>query len=376
MRKIKEIDIKKVFSSKGKWPRLRRLPRLLVYGFGIVTLFWYFWCVIGLFIGIMYYVFLKDKAWKRNGIILAIAIGFVTVFVHFYKEIAPLPIVIWYSVIFILSYSLFLIILEFLKSKQITFSKFIHWSQTYEKLSKRKRRAIEFIVILIPITLWTPVSIDLGVIFDNKPRLLWVNTPTRANINETFEITVEAWDRFERLSAVYKGSIEFSIESYNLSNYDLITNTQVILPDPYIFTGQLLGSDVAYEIRDGKDNGKHVFHASIITSGIHYIKVNDSYTKNTYYSNPIIVNNYTQSDKFIAWGDIHTHSHLSDGTGTPDHSFYFAKHIACLDYYALADHGEIMMFSLSALDNLETSTNNWYEPNNFVTLHGILALLS
>jgi hypothetical protein len=371
MRKNKVIDNGKVLSSKRKWSRLRRLPRLLVYGFGIVTLFWYFWCVIGLFIGILYYVFLKDKAWKRNGIILAIAVGFITFFVHFYQEIAPLSIVIWYSVIFILSYSVFLLILGFLKRKQLTIRKFVHWSQIYEKLSIRKRRAIVLVVILIPITLWTSVSIDLGVIFDNNPRLLWVNTPTMTKTNETFEITVEAWDQFERLSAVYKGSVAFSIESYNLSNYELINNTQAYLPDPYRFTGQLIGSDIAYEIRDGKDNGRHVFQASIITPGIHYIKVNDSYTKNTYFSNPIIVKNYSLSDQFIAWGDIHTHSHLSDGTGTPDHSFYFAKHIACLDYYALTDHGEIMMFSLSALDTLEASTNSWYEPNNFVTLHGI-----
>jgi hypothetical protein len=370
MRKAKRQENKKIYSSKRNLSPLRRLPRLIVYGFGIITLFWYFWCVIGLFIGVIYYIFLKDKAWKRNGIVLAIAIGFITFFVHFYKEIAPLQIVIWYSVIFIISYSIFLAFLEILKKKKIEVKKIIQWSQIYVRLSK-KRRAIELIIIFIPITLWTSVSIDLGVMFDNNPKLLWVNAPTMVKINEKFDITVEAWDPFERLSAIYKGIVEFSLESYNLINYDLITNIQANLPDPYKFTGQIFGSDIAYEIRDGKDNGRHVFQASITTPGFHYILVNDSYTKNTYYSNPIIVNNYSSSDPFIVWGDIHTHSELSDGTGTPDHSFYYAKNIACLDFNALTDHAEIILFAPWSLNILESSTNNWYEPNNFVTFHGI-----
>ena len=116
MIKTKKQDKNKELPSKREWSRLRRMPRLMVYGFGIVTLLWYFWCVIGLTIGVLYYIFLKDKAWKRNGIVLACAIGFITIFVHFYKETAPLPIVIWYFVSFIISYSIFLGILEILKS--------------------------------------------------------------------------------------------------------------------------------------------------------------------------------------------------------------------------------------------------------------------
>jgi hypothetical protein len=371
MRKRKIHDSNKASSSKKNLSYLRRIPRLMLYGFCIVTLFWYFWSLIGLFIGILYFMFLKEKAWKRNGIVLAFAIGSITVFVHFYHEIAPLPIVIWFSVIFILSYSFFLAFLEILKRRNITVKKIIRVSHNYERLSNRKRMAIGLIVVFIPITLWTSVSIDLGVMFDNNPKLLWVNTPTMANPDEIFEITVEAWDGFERLSAVYKGNVEFFIKSYNLTNYESITNTQANLPDSYNFTGQIFGSDIAYEIRDGKDNGRHVFHASITTPGFHYILVNDSLTRNTYYSNPIIIRNFTSSDPFIAWGDLHTHSELSDGTGTPDHSFYFAKNIACLDFNALTDHGEIMLFAPWSLNLLESSTNKWYEPNNFVTFHGI-----
>ena len=371
MTKIKKLDNNKNPLAEREWSRLRRIPRLTVYGFGIVTLFWYFWCVIGLIIGILYYIFIKDNAWKRNGIVLACAIGFITIFVHFYKGLPPLTLVIWYAVFFIISYSILVLILEILKRKNIYIKKIVRWSHNYKKLSNRKHKAIELVILIIPISLWTSVSIDLGVMFDNRPKLLWVNTPTMVKINETFEITVEAWDPFERLSAIYKGKVEFSIKSYNSTNYNLILNPQVNLPEPYTFTGQFLGSDIAYEIRDGKDNGRHVFQASINTPGLHYILVNDSITRNRYFSNPIIANNFTFLDPFIVWGDIHTHSQLSDGTGTPEHSFYFARYIACLDFYALTDHGEIMMFAPWSLNHLESSTNTAYEPNKFVSFHGI-----
>ena len=357
-------------SSNKAWSRLSRLPRLMMFGFGIVTMFWYFWCVVGIIIGVLYYIFLNDNAWKRNGIVLSYSIGFITVFVYFYIEVAPLIIIIWYSVVFILSFSFLLLIFEVIKRKKISIKKIERWFQKFEKLSKRRQNAIKVIVIFIPISLWTSVSVDLGVLFNNNPRLLWINTPTMVNTNSTFDITVEAWDSFERLSAVYNGRVEFSIESYNLTNYEIISEAQANLPESYKFSGQVFGSDMAYGIRDGKDNGRHIFQARINTPGIHYILVDDSMTKNLYYSNPIIVKNLS-SEPFIVWGDIHTHSHLSDGTGTPDHSFYYAKNIACLDFYALTDHGELMMFSPGSLNFLESKTNKWYEPNKFVTLHGI-----
>ncbi|MFX1573507.1 MAG: hypothetical protein ACFFB0_12220 [Promethearchaeota archaeon] len=347
---MKEHKNKKLIVPKRDWFHLWRISRFIVYIFGIVTLFWYFWCVIGLVIGIFYFIFLKDNAWKRNGIILAGAIGFITFFVHFYKGLAPLITVIYFSVGFIISYAILLLILEILKRKEITIKKIVQCHQHYLKLSNKSRKVIELSIALIPISFWTSVSIDLGVMFDNNPRLLWVNTPTMVKIDESFDITVEAWDSYERLSAVYKGKVEFSIISYNLTNYNQILNPQVDLPEPYTFTGQFLGSDIAYEIRDGKDNGIHVFQATIMTPGIHYILVDDSITENTYYSNPIIVKNFSFSDPLIVWGDIHTHSQLSDGTSIPQHSFYYARHIACLDFNALTDHGEIMRFSPFSLD--------------------------
>jgi len=207
--------------------------------------------------------------------------------------------------------------------------------------------------------------------FDNNARLLWIHAPSTTYNGTSFEITVEAWDPYERLSATYTGKVSFSLKSYNISTYNAISNPDADLPSSYTFTGQTLGSDIAYEIRDGKDNGKHVFDMTIDTIGIHYILVSDSLTSNTYYSNPILVYNSSESRKMIYWGDIHTHSALSDASGDPTHSYFYARYIACLDYYALTDHGEIMLFNPGAVEYLESTTNGAYEPHKFTTFNGM-----
>ncbi|MHA1725769.1 MAG: DUF3604 domain-containing protein [Promethearchaeota archaeon] len=232
-------------------------------------------------------------------------------------------------------------------------------------------RLLKLGIILIPVIMWSSVHLDFGVMFDNKARMLWINVPSTVEKGESFEITVEAWDAFERLSAIYKGTVRFSLKSYDLDTLAPLTGIKSQLPSPYTFTGQEIGSDMVYEINDGKNNGLHVFHAKIYTTGIHYILVNDSETNNVYYINPIIVKRFRKTDYKIVWGDIHTHSELSDGSGTAAHSFYFARYVACLDFYALTDHGEIMMWNSNSLDLLEKETNKAYEPNVFVTFPGI-----
>jgi len=364
MHKIKSQNL-----FKSKW---WRVPRLAFFLFGIFTYFWYFWCCIGLVIGLCYFIFFKDRAWKRNGLVLAFAVSFITLFVFFYKDFSPLQLTIRTGLIIFLSYFFILLGIELLK-RRISIIKNLKekYFQTVKRYPSNVRFGFTLSVILLPIILWSSVSIDIGVMFDNKTRLLWIHAPSKINTGEFFDLTVEAWDQFERLSATYNGRVEFSLESYNLSNYTPIINPQATLPEPYTFSGQIFGSDIAYQIKDGKDNGLHVFEMKINISGIHYVLVNDTLTQNTYYSNPILVNNYSGSEPMIAWGDIHTHSHLSDGTSTAKESFYFARYVACLDYNALADHGEIMLFAPGSLNKLESATNNAYEPGEFVTFHGI-----
>jgi hypothetical protein len=248
--------------------------------------------------------------------------------------------------------------------------------QRFTSLWRRARVPLTVLLILIPVGMWAAVSIDLGVLFDYAPRMLWVHGPATVERGQEFELTVQAWDSFERLSALYRGTVGFSIESYDREGGALeapASSTPALaeLPGAYTFSGRNRGTDMAYRIRDGSDNGRHNFRVRINAPGIHYLLVHDSATGNSYYSNPIDVRDFDENRERLFWGDVHSHSGLSDGTGSPAHSFYYARHVAGLDFYALTDHGEILMLIPGGFDRLEREANRAYDPQAFVTLQGV-----
>ena len=349
--------------------RLQRIPRIAIYFFAIYTISWFWFSFVAIIIGICFMTLSKEKSWKRNGFVLALSAALGT---YLAETMGVLYMLVGILLAFFwgLSVSIIYLIQANLKKK----GKHV---QLYRKrkLSSRVVIPMKVLAVIVPVTLWSVVSVNFIVMFDNSPRLLWVHAPSTVKLGDDFEVTVEAWDQFERLSAIYNGKVEFTLESYNLTDYALLSSIDAILPDSYYFTGQLIGSTVAYAIYDGKDNGRHVFSVNINTTGIHYLLVADSYTGNTYYSNPIIVDNYTDTDEKIYWGDLHTHSMLSDGSGSAAHSFYYARYIACLDVYCLSDHGEHLdsfgtnLFNTYGL--LESAANNVYDPNEFVTFQAV-----
>ena len=52
-------------------------------------------------------------------------------------------------------------------------------------------------------------------------------------------------------------------------------------------------------------------------------------------SNPLFVD---ETAPHLVWADLHGHSNLSDGTGTPDDYYRYARDVAGLDVAALTDH--------------------------------------
>ena len=80
----------KVKLREKEWSKWWRIPRLLGYLFGIFTVFWFFWNIIGIVMGILYFIFFKGVAWKRNGLIMAVVNSSITFTIHFYKGLSPL----------------------------------------------------------------------------------------------------------------------------------------------------------------------------------------------------------------------------------------------------------------------------------------------
>ena len=88
-------------------------------------------------------------------------------------------------------------------------------------------------------------------------------------------------------------------------------------------------------------------------------------------SNPLVV---SASAPRVLFGDLHGHSNLSDGTGTPDDFYRYAREVAALDVAALTDHdhwGTPFLDDSPVLwDRIVAATARHHEPGSFVTLLG------
>jgi hypothetical protein len=88
-------------------------------------------------------------------------------------------------------------------------------------------------------------------------------------------------------------------------------------------------------------------------------------------SNPLVVR---AGVRHVLWADLHGHSHLSDGTGTPSDFYDYARDVAALDVAALTDHDH---WGLRFLDQhpemwsqIQAAAESYYQPGRFVTLLG------
>ena len=88
-------------------------------------------------------------------------------------------------------------------------------------------------------------------------------------------------------------------------------------------------------------------------------------------SNPLLI---SRDGPRVLWGDLHGHSNFSDGTGTPEDYFRYARDVAGLDIAALTDHDHWGMLPLDAhpemWDEIQHQTRRFHEPGRFVTLLG------
>jgi hypothetical protein len=88
-------------------------------------------------------------------------------------------------------------------------------------------------------------------------------------------------------------------------------------------------------------------------------------------SNPLLCD---ASARRVRWGDLHGHSQLTDGTGTPDAFYTYAREVAMLDFCALTDHDHWGMRFVDeheeVWEELQAVTNAHDEPGAFVTIVG------
>lgn len=88
-------------------------------------------------------------------------------------------------------------------------------------------------------------------------------------------------------------------------------------------------------------------------------------------TNPVVV---ADALTRVLWGDLHGHSGISDGTGTPEDYFLYARDVAALDVAALTDHDHWGMEPLSRHPEhwreIRRQVARFHQPGRFVTLLG------
>ncbi|TFH22161.1 MAG: DUF3604 domain-containing protein, partial [Myxococcales bacterium] len=88
-------------------------------------------------------------------------------------------------------------------------------------------------------------------------------------------------------------------------------------------------------------------------------------------SAPLIVRDDVQR---VLWADLHGHSGLSDGTGTPDDYFAYARDVARLDVVALTDHDHWGVRFLDATPEywreIHRAVDAFHDPPRFTTVLG------
>ena len=88
-------------------------------------------------------------------------------------------------------------------------------------------------------------------------------------------------------------------------------------------------------------------------------------------SNPLVVRDGIPR---ILWADLHGHSQLSDGTGTPDDYFWYARDVAALDIVSLTDHDHWGMRFLdqseAMWEAIRETGRRYDEPGRFLAIEG------
>jgi hypothetical protein len=115
------------------------------------------------------------------------------------------------------------------------------------------------------------------------------------------------------------------------------------------------------------DKGAHRFENVRFTQpGVYRVRATTRDGKGAV-SNPFVVHEARPAES-IVWGDIHTHTKYSDGRGTPDEMYEFARNYSSIDFCAVSDHA----FTTTdwMWDDLQRAAKQYNEPGRFVTFLG------
>jgi len=121
------------------------------------------------------------------------------------------------------------------------------------------------------------------------------------------------------------------------------------------------------------ENKERLFECTVKEEGSYFIIAKNYNNSLSGVSNPVI-SSKSKPALNLYWGDIHGHSNLSDGTGTPDNYFNYARFAAGLDVAVLTDHDTLGFDRLDENPEIWTFIKNKAEAHHknfeFITFSG------
>ena len=177
---------------------------------------------------------------------------------------------------------------------------------------------------------------------------LVVTAPSIVERGSTFSVTIAAVDPSDNWARHYLGAVDLSSSP-----------SGVAIPPRYRF--------------QHTDGGTTRIESLIRKAGIYYITAEDKENGFKARSNPILCVDKPLTTH-LYWGDIHGHSGVCDGTGTPDNYYQYARDVAGLDISALTTHDAHGFLPLDEDEETWTfireRTDSYYRPGVFVTFPG------
>jgi hypothetical protein len=178
-----------------------------------------------------------------------------------------------------------------------------------------------------------------------SPAQLLVTLPTTARPGEVVRVVVAVLDAFGNAGPDFAGEIAFA---------DLPAGIE-------------MPTSVTFAPGDG---AAKTVDAVVRKAGVYRLRATGA-NGAAATSNPMMV---SEAGPRVLWGDLHGHSSLSDGTGSVQDYFEYARDVAALDVAALTDHDHWGILPLDAhpeiWQEIVQGARRHYEPGRFVTLLG------
>ncbi|MCP4037033.1 MAG: CehA/McbA family metallohydrolase [bacterium] len=190
----------------------------------------------------------------------------------------------------------------------------------------------------------------LDIVAASASRLM-LALPTTLRPGEAFEAVVSLLDRHGNSGVAFEGRVEIDVPD------------GIELPREVVFRAE----DEGHKRVPGLalEQGIYRLNARAFVDGA------DSEPPLVGHGGPIVVE---EGIAHVRWADLHGHSQLSDGTGTPEDYFRYARDIAALDIVSLTDHDH---WGVQFLDKdpaiwqrIKQTVADHNEPGSFVTVLG------